>query len=166
MLANCLICYQIEYATSRAMITQSKNSCCMWGCQSWALRFTSVESKLPSRWNTREWSTTGEVKQPHLKSFQSTPLLPLLEFELDEAEFNPRKSKAWSSGSPGSFINRSRHLKTHFSYLSSPKITVKKKKKPNSFLPRLRSIKETFHFIMLSKSLICPCNCQSDGAAR
>lgn len=131
VLANCLICYQTQYATSRAMITQSKNSCCMWGCQSWALRFTSVESKFPSksRWNTREWSTTGEVKQPHLKSFQSTPLLPLLEFELDEAEFNPRKSKAWSSGSPGSFINRSRHLKTHFSYLSSPKITVKKTKK-------------------------------------
>lgn len=29
VLANCLICYQTQYATSRAMTTRSKNSCCM-----------------------------------------------------------------------------------------------------------------------------------------
>lgn len=92
-------------------MSPSQNYCYMWSCQSWALLFTAVESDLNIFSSlSKVFKTSGscsrlteKVKIPSLKSSQCTSLPRLVEFELHAADFGPRKSKAWPSGSPGSF---------------------------------------------------------------
>lgn len=111
------------------------------------------------------------IKTASLKSFQSAPLSLLVEFELQKAEFGPSKSKKPDHlALQAASISRSRCFKIFYFFINSYNNGIHflkkgKKKSVFHFLPRLRSNTETFHFIMFSKSLMCPWTVGATGCS-